>query len=270
MILHRAIGVISIKGGVGKTSCTANLGAALASEFGKTVVLVDANYSAPNLGLHFGLTNPEVHLHDVLRNRVDVGDAIHEYNERLHILPGSLLNEKVDPYRLRNIVKHLKKYYDFVLIDSSPNLNDEIKSVMLAADELIVVTNPDYPTLSTTMHAVKVAREKHIPILGLVLNRVRNKDFELSIEEIEQSSTVPVIGILPEDIAVPASIAETIPSIFHKPLGNVSVEMKKLAAALLNKRYRDPRLSTKFKQLFNKEPQKIDINRDFLRRGVMY
>ena len=118
MDLSRSIGIISIKGGVGKTSCTANLGAALADEFKKNVVIVDANYSAPNLGLHFGLANPEVHLHDVLRNRVDVGDAIHEYNERLHIVPGSLLNEKVDPYRLRNIVKQLKKYYDIVLIDS--------------------------------------------------------------------------------------------------------------------------------------------------------
>jgi septum site-determining protein MinD len=270
MILHKSIGIISIKGGVGKTSCTANLGAALAHEFGKSVVLVDANYSAPNLGLHFGLTNPDVHLHDVLRNRVDIGDAIHEYDEKLHILPGSLLNEKIDPYKLRTIVQHLKKYYDIVLIDSSPNLNDEIKSVMLAADELLVVTNPDYPTLSTTMHAVKVAREKRVPIMGLVLNRVRNKAFELSIEEIEGASTVPVIGILPEDLTIPESIAYTTPAVFHKPLGNVSVEMKKLAAAIIHKRYHDPRLSTRLKQLFGKTPLKVDINREFLRKGVLY
>ena len=163
MTLSKAIGVISIKGGVGKTSTTANLGTALSQEFGQHVLLLDANYSAPNLGIHFGVTNPEVNLHDVLRNKVDVGDAIHEYEDNLHLVPGSLLNDKVNPYKLRQIVKHLKKYYDYVLLDSSPNLNDEIKSVMLAADELIVVTSPDYPTLSTTMHAVKVAREKKNP-----------------------------------------------------------------------------------------------------------
>jgi septum site-determining protein MinD len=268
--LSRCIGIISIKGGVGKTSCTANLGAALANEFGKNVLLVDANYSAPNLGIHFGITQPEVNLHDVLRNKVDVGEAIYEYTENLHIVPGSLLNDKINPYKLRQTIKQLKKYYDIILLDSSPNLNDEIKSVMLAADELIVVTNPDYPTLSTTMHAVKVARTKKIPIVGLVLNRVRNKSFELSIEEIEKASSVPIIGILSEDINVPASIANTIPTVMNNPQGNVSVEMKKLAAAILNENYADPRLLPRLRRLFNKEPGKAEVNRDLLRKGVLY
>ena len=60
----KVIGIISLKGGVGKTSSVANLGAAL-TEFGKKVLVVDANFSAPNLGLHLGLTNPEIKLHDV-------------------------------------------------------------------------------------------------------------------------------------------------------------------------------------------------------------
>src|SRR3989344_6430997 len=186
----KIIGVISIKGGVGKTSVTANIGAALAQEFNKNVVIVDANFSAPNLGLHFGLTQPTVPLHDVLTNKVDIGDAIHEYTKNLHLVPGSLLNEKINPYNLREKVKKLKSYYDIVLLDSSPNLNDELRAVMLAADQLIVVTNPDFPTLSTTMHAVKVARQKRVPIMGIVLNKVRNKNFELSVEEIQESCSL--------------------------------------------------------------------------------
>ena len=270
MILGKAIGIVSIKGGVGKTSCTVNIGTALAHEFKRSVVLVDANYSAPNLGLHFGITNPEVNLHDVLRNKVDIGDAIYEYSENLHIVPGSLLNDKVNPYKLREVVKKLKQYYQVVLLDSSPNLNDEIRSVMLAADELMVVTNPDYPSLSTTMHAVRVAREKNIPIVGLILNKVHNRSYELSIEEIEEASSVPVVGLLPDEQTVPESIAYTQPATLHKPQSNIAVEFKKLAAAIVDENYEDKRILPKLKRLFSKDVHKPDLNRDLLRKGVLY
>ena len=264
------IGVISIKGGVGKTSVTANIGAALAQEFNKNVVIVDANFSAPNIGLHFGLTQPSVTLHDVLSNKVDIGDAIHEYTKNLHLVPGSLLNDKVNPYNLREKVKKLKSYYDIVLLDSSPNLNDELRAVMLAADKLIVVTNPDFPTLSTTMHAVKVARQKKTPIIGIILNKVRNKSFELSVEEIEESCGVPVIGVLPENITMLESVAETTPATLYKPNTNVAIEFKKIAGALIDASYDDPRFSTKLKRMFSSDPRKEDVNRDMLRKGVMY
>jgi len=267
----KIIGVISIKGGVGKTSVTANIGAALAREFGKNVVIVDANFSAPNLGLHFGLTQPTVTLHDVLSNKVDIGDAIHEYDKHLHLIPGSLLNDKINPYALREKVKKLKSYYDIVLLDSSPNLNDELRAVMLAAEQLIVVTNPDFPTLSTTMHAVKVARQKRTPIMGIILNRVRNKSFELGIEDIEESTGVPVIGVLPEALTMLESVAETTPATLYKPNTAVAIEFKKIAAALIDERYEDPRFFSKVKNMFRGgDPRKEEVNRDMLRKGVMY
>ncbi|MBI1972614.1 AAA family ATPase [Candidatus Woesearchaeota archaeon] len=266
----KIIGIISIKGGVGKTSVTANIGAALAQEFNKNVIIVDANFSAPNLGLHFGLTQPSVTLHDVLSNKVDIGDAIHEYDKHLHLVPGSLLNEKINPYALREKVKKLKAYYDVILLDSSPNLNDELRAVMLASDQLLVVTNPDFPTLSTTMHAVKVARQKRTPIVGLVLNRVRGKSFELSVEEIEESCGVPIIGVLPEAITMPESVAETTPATLYKPHTDVAVEFKKIAAALIDARYRDPRFFAQFRNLFRTDPRKEDVNRDMMRKGILY
>jgi len=62
----KIIGVISLKGGVGKTTTVANLGASLAKDFNKKVLVVDANFSAPNLGLHLGLVDPKTTIHDVL------------------------------------------------------------------------------------------------------------------------------------------------------------------------------------------------------------
>ena len=132
--MSKVIGIIAIKGGVGKTSCSANLGAALAYEFNKRVLLVDANFSAPNLALHFGLADPEATLHDTLSNKANIGDAIYEYDKNLHIIPGSMLNEKINPFKLREKLHKLKDLYDVIIIDSSPNLNNEILATMLASD----------------------------------------------------------------------------------------------------------------------------------------
>ena len=263
------IGILSIKGGVGKTSCTSNLGAAFAS-FNKRVLVVDANFSAPNLGFHFGLSDPRITIHDVLTNRTHIQDAIHEYNHNLHVLPGSLLNDKVNPFKLREKLNKLRNHYDIILIDSSPNLNNEILATMLASDELFVVTSPDYPALSCTMHAVKVAKQRKTPIVGLIINLVRNKSFELSIEDIEEATGIPVVGFLPNDIKIPESIAYTTPAVEYSPTSNVSIEFKKLASAIINEEYQDPRFLHRLKRIFNRELRKDHLNRDLLRQGKLW
>ena len=262
--MSRVIGIISIKGGVGKTSCVAQLGSALA-DFGKKVLLVDANFSAPNLGFHLGLVHPKKTLHDALQGKTSIHKTIYAYNKNLHVIPGSLMNEKVNPFHLKREISKLRDFYDLILVDSSPNLNHEILATMVAADELLVVANPDVPTLSCTMHAVKEAVRKKTPITGLILNKVRNKKFELSLEEIEDSCGVPVIGYLPESVAVPESIAYTTPLPYHQPTHDVAVEMKKLAAALIQQDYKDPRFFTQVRKLFDKSVRKDEVNRELLR-----
>lgn len=264
--MTRVIGVISIKGGVGKTSCVAQLGAAFA-ELGKKVLLVDANFSAPNLGFHFGMVNPQNTLHDVLRRKISIHRAVYAYNKNLHLIPGSLLNEKLNPFLLKEQLNKLRHSYDIILIDSSPNLNHEILATMVAADELLVVTNPDVPTLSCTMHAIQQAVKKKIPITGLILNKVRGKNFEIGIDEIEESCGVPVIGHLPESQHVPESIAYNTPLPIYRPTHDVSIEMKKLAAALIHQHYQDPRFFSKMKQLLSKHVRREEINRDLIRQG---
>jgi len=257
----RIIGIISLKGGVGKTSSVANLGAALASEFGKKILVIDANFSAPNLGLHLGLVEPAATIHDILLDKVKVNDAIYEHESGFHFIPGAYISRKIQPFKLKNKISYLKDYYDIILIDSSPNLNEEILATMIAADELLVVTSPDYPTLSTTLRAVRLAKQKKTPITGLILNRVRNKKFELSIEDIEEAAQVPVLSVLPEDIRVQEAIANTTPVALHKPKAKSAIEYKKLAACLIGERYKDPRLLYRLKSLFKKDIAKENINR---------
>lgn len=268
--MNKVIGIIAIKGGVGKTSCSVNLGAALSYEFDKKVLIVDANFSAPNLALHFGLADPEITLYDVLSNKAKVGDAIYEYDKNLHIIPGSMLNERINPFKLREKLQKLKELYDVILIDSSPNLNNEILATMLASDELFVVTSPDFPTLSCTMHAVKIAKERKTPITGLILNKTRDKKFELTLDDIEKNTGIPVIAVLKDDAVIPESIAYTKPIVIHKPLHDISIEYKKLAASLIGEEYKDSRLFSRIFSLFNKKFQKADLNRDLLREGKLH
>lgn len=257
----KTIGIISLKGGVGKTSSVVNLGAVLATEFKKKVLVVDANFSAPNLALHLGLVNPEVTIHDVLLNRANANEAIYEHEAGFHLMPGSYVSKKVKPHRLKHKISNLQEQYDIILIDSSPNINEEMLAAMIASDELLVVTTPDYPTLSTTLRAIRIAKQRKMPITGLVLNKVRNKKFELSIKDIEEAAEVPVLCVLPEDIKVLEALANTMPVVLHKPKADSSIEYKKLAAYLIGEKYDDPRLWAKIKSFFKKDTPKENINR---------
>ncbi len=248
--MGKTIGVIALKGGVGKTTTVANLGAAISSEFNKKVLIVDANFSAPNLSLHLGLITPKTTIHDVMLNRANIEETIYHHKAGFHFIPGAFVSRKLNPYKLKQKISRLKDQYDIILIDSSPTLNEELLSTMMASDELLVVTSPDYPTLSTTLRAVRLAKQRGNPITGLILNRVRNKNFELSIKDIEEAAQVPVISTLPEDIKVPESIHHTSPVTLHKPNSNPAVEFKKLAACLIGEKYDDPRFLSKLKAIF--------------------
>jgi septum site-determining protein MinD len=261
----KTIGIIAVKGGVGKTTTVSNLGTILARDFGKKVLLVDANFSAPNLGIHLGMVDPDNTLHDVLQDKVHITEAVYEHDLGFHVVPSNLIHKKIDPFKLKNKLQPLKKHYDAIILDSSPNLNAEILATMLAADELLVVTTPDYPTLSCTMHAVRVAKQRKTPITGIILNRVLNKNFELTLDEIEDATGVPVIAVLEDDHRMIESLSKTTPAAIHHPKRNTIVEYKKLAAFLVNENFTDERLSAKFKTMFGGIPRQ-EINRTLLKQ----
>ncbi|MBI4918357.1 AAA family ATPase [archaeon] len=261
--MGKTIGIISIKGGVGKTSCTANIGASLASQFGKKVLLVDGNFSAPNLAMHFGIFDYESTIQDALLRKTPIQRTIHKYSENLHLIPASVEGRAItDHYRLKDCLDPLKEFYDIVLIDSSPNLHGEILSTMIASDELYVVTSPDYPTLSTTIRAVKLAKQRNTPIKGLIVNKIRNKGFELSLEEIEEATETLVLGVVPDDLKMLEAVSKTAPVTSHAPKSNPSIEINKIAAYMSNSEYKDPRFLSKFKSLFlKKDLRKDEVNR---------
>jgi len=261
--MGETIGIISLKGGVGKTSTVVALGMAIA-DFGKKVLLIDANFSAPNLGLCLNIIDPKITLHHLLNGTANSNQAIYGL-ENFDIIPASMFNKiKINPLKLRDKIKMLKRKYDIILIDSSPALNEETLAVMLASDKLFVVTTPDYPSLSTTLKAIKMAKQRGNHIDGLILNKTYNKDFELSLEDIEKTAEVPVMAIIPYDVNIIKALSGFTSSIAYKPKSKASVEYKKLAAALIREKYKP----FKIKNIFKIAPKRQDINREIFYEGV--
>ncbi len=230
--MGRAIGIIAIKGGVGKTTIAASLASDLVNHFGKKVLLVDANYSAPNLGLHIDIVEPEKTIHEVLANKARMKSAIHE-RFGVDVIPGSyIFNEAFSPLRLKRKLRKIKKDYDFVIIDSSPTLNIEALSTILASDSLFVVSTPDYPTLSCSLKAAKLARQRGRPISGIILNKIREPGYELTLKDIEQATVLPVVAKIPDDKTNVRALYMRIPTSIYNRKCKFAREINRLSAAL--------------------------------------
>ena len=107
---------ISVKGGVGKTTLALETASSLANDFNKRVLLVDANFSAPNVGLYLDLTNPEVTLHDAFLG-VGLHNAIYEAHG-FDVVPASMYyKDEVDIFRLKKLISKMRNRYDFVIIE---------------------------------------------------------------------------------------------------------------------------------------------------------
>lgn len=216
---HKAkvIGIVAIKGGVGKTTIATNLGALLATQFEKRVVIVDANFSTPHVGISLGIAQPKITIHDVLEKRASIFDALYQHEKGFYVIPGKLSPREVRPLLLKEEIEKLKAYFHYVIIDSSPSLNDEALATLLSSDDIIVVSSQDYPTISSTLHAVQLATKRKTPISGIVLNKSRKKKYELSTEEIEDLAGVPVIATLPDDEKVLEALSMWTPVVLHSP-----------------------------------------------------
>ncbi|HTZ42037.1 MAG TPA: MinD/ParA family protein, partial [Candidatus Omnitrophota bacterium] len=116
-IMGKSIGILSLKGGVGKTSAVLSLGSAI-SDFGKRVLLIDGNFSAPNLGVHLNIIEPENTIHHVLNGDENIENAIITLeNFNLDLIPASVVyKNKINPFKLRDKIKLLKDRYDVILI----------------------------------------------------------------------------------------------------------------------------------------------------------
>ena len=241
--MTRLIVITSGKGGVGKTTLTSNLAAAL-TDFGQKVIVMDGNLTTPNLGLHLGLHLPKKTLHNVLKGETRLKDAIYPHAYGFGVIPASLgLNDLkgVDVTRLPEITFSLLGRSDYVIIDSSAGLGREALSALSSGDETIIITNPNLPAVTDALKMIKLAEESNINVLGVVVNRVKGEEYEMTREQINELLGVPVIAEIPEDNNIPKSIAQKQPIVGYSPDSPASIEIKKIAANLSGRKYEPPK-----------------------------
>ncbi len=238
--MTRTILVTSGKGGVGKTTVASNLAYNLA-QLGQDVIAVDANLTTPNLGLHFGLHLPSKTLHDVLRGKAKVHQATYYHPFGFRVIPASMSVTDlvgVDISNLQGVLSNLVGKTDFVILDSAAGLGREAVSAIQAADEIILVTNPDLPSVADAMKTAKLAADSNKKILGVVLNRIKNSWYELSEGELQQALNLPILARIPEDEAVHKSIALKLPLSLHDFYSPASIELNRFAHSLIGRDFK--------------------------------
>jgi septum site-determining protein MinD len=229
----KIIGIVSMKGGVGKTTTTASVGASLAEDFNKRVLLVDANLTVPNLGFQFNEPFPDIPLSEVLAGKVKVRDAIIEWDSKLHLLLTTLSEEHADMLsKLKKMLEPLKDKYDFILLDSTPALSPELINVMQASDELIVVTSLDYPTTGASLKLINMASELSIPVRGVIINKSRGKHFEIDTQNIMDALCSDILGVIPDDAEVLEALYNKYPITIYRPCAKAAIRFREVAALL--------------------------------------
>jgi len=240
--MGRIISICSGKGGTGKTVSAINLGIALNS-LGKSVAIIDANLTMPNVALHLGAPSPPVTLSHVLQGKASIHDAIYAHSSGTKIIPGSISINTIPKTceatgeRFSKAVQHLKKTNDFVIIDSAPGLNEESLLALKAGDELLIVTNPELPAVTDALKTAKMACKLKKKIAGAVVARIRSEKSELSLENIKCLLELPIIAKVPEDEAVRRSIASRNAVIITAPKSPAGQAYMKLASKIADGNY---------------------------------
>ncbi len=233
--MGRIIAIISGKGGVGKTTTAINLGAAL-NKLNKEVIIVDANLNTPNIGIHLGAPIVPVTLNHVLKGKADISEAIYEHSSGTKIVPSSLSIKEITKFNTKRIplvIKQLKDRADFIILDSAAGFSEEAMATLEAGEEIIIVTNPEMPSVTDALKAVKVAREMKKDIKGVIVTRHRDQNYEMSLQSIKSMLETQIIGVVPEDVSVKKALNKRDAVVHTHPKSKVSRKYNEIAIKII-------------------------------------
>lgn len=238
--MTRIIGIISGKGGVGKTSIITNLGAAIQS-FGKEVLLIDGNVTTPNISLQLGLAGARKTLHHVMRGEAHVSEAIYIHPPtNMKVIPAGLSIKDLKSTFKKNIEKivmELIGYTDIILIDASAGLGIESKYAIEACDEVIIVTNPELTAVTDALKAVEVSKMIGKKVLGVIINKHTGAKHELKPSNISSFLGLPVLSIIPMDVHLQKSLNLYTPVVTSYPRSKAAKELRAVAARIIGQKH---------------------------------
>lgn len=239
------VAITSGKGGVGKTTTVANLGLALA-RIGVDVTIVDANFTTPDLSMHFGSPATDKTIHHVLSGDARLLDAVHLHPTGLKIVPASISLDDLERINYNN-VPHIADRIpgEVVLFDTAAGLGPEMRSVVGAVDKTIIVTNPEWPAITDALKAAIVSESLNVPVDGIILNKTKIDRNEPDTSSVEAILDAPVLATIPYDKSIRRSISTKNPVVISSPNSRAAEAYTKLAHDLIGKAYKPKRFSLK-------------------------
>ena len=205
--MGEVIVITSGKGGVGKTTTTANLGAGL-SGFDKKVVVVDTDLGLRNLDVVMGLENLIVYnLVDVIEGTCRLKQALirDKRYENLYLLPSAQTKDKsaISPGQMKKLTSQLKEEFDYVLLDCPAGIEQGFQNAIAGADRAIVVTTPEVSAIRDADRIIGLLEKQQLKKMSLIINRIRmdmvRKGDMMSVDDVTEILSIPLIGAIPDD-----------------------------------------------------------------------
>ncbi|MBR1568083.1 MAG: septum site-determining protein MinD [Lachnospiraceae bacterium] len=205
--MSEVIVITSGKGGVGKTTTTANVGTGLA-KLDKKVVLIDTDIGLRNLDVVMGLENRIVY------NLVDVVEGNCRYKQalikdkrypNLFLLPSAQTRDKtsVSPEQMKKLVEELRDEFDYILLDCPAGIEQGFKNAIAAADRALVVTTPEVSAIRDADRIIGLLEANDIKKINLIVNRIRmdmvKRGDMMSIDDVVEILAIDLIGAVPDD-----------------------------------------------------------------------
>ena len=205
--MGEVIVITSGKGGVGKTTTTANLGSALAMQ-GKKVVLIDTDIGLRNLDVVMGLENRIVYdIVDVVEEKCKLRQALIKDKrfEELFLLPAAQTRDKsaVNEEQMRELTKKLKEEFDYILIDCPAGIEQGFKNAIAGANRAIVVTTAEISAIRDADRIIGLLESSEIRNPELVVNRIKpnmiRRGEMMDVDDIVDLLSIGLIGVVPDD-----------------------------------------------------------------------
>lgn len=201
------IAIASGKGGVGKSTTTANLGTALAM-MGKKILMIDGDIGLRNLDLILGMQNSIAYdFNDVLNNRCTSEQAIviDQKYTGLHLLPAPQNEDisNIDKDKLNELIDKLSPYYDYILIDCPAGIHEGFMLMSSKASKALIVATPELISVRDADMTISKLEDLHFEEIYLIINKIRIEMVKsgemMSIDDIINIVAVPLIGAIPEE-----------------------------------------------------------------------
>lgn len=205
--MSEVIVITSGKGGVGKTTTSANVGTGLAI-LGKRVVLIDTDIGLRNLDVVMGLENRIVYnLVDVVEGNCRMKQALirDKRHPNLFLLPSAQTRDKssVNPGQMVKLVASLREEFDYILLDCPAGIEQGFKNAVAGADRAIVVTTPEVSAIRDADRIIGLLEADEMKHIDLIINRIRmdmvRRGDMMSVDDVMDILSVPVIGTIPDD-----------------------------------------------------------------------